>query len=437
MFTPLSPNRLPEIEDIQTNRALPPINLWVVRGGWFMITVLVTFAGLTPVVRYRTVVKAPMTVRPEGELRLVQSSVEGFVVTILVGENQQVDKGQTIATIDSSQFSTRKEQLEESIDETQNQIAKVDAQIALISDQVVAEKERVATTIAIAEAELAGSQRRYSDRQTTAEAEVREAQANVQLTKEELLSYKQLVEQGAVAQLELAHKQAALEAASARLYKLTAALNPTNSDVIVSQIRIAQTRTQGAVAISQLIQTQFQLMQQRSELKGTLNNSNQELEQVIKDLNLTDIRAPISGVIQLLNLRNTEQVIRIGETVAKIFPESAELNIRALVPTGDISKVKVGQTVNMRISTCPFSEFGTLPGIVYNISPDTIAMSDSENINQTDEFFYNVIIQPQRLALGEGDKECHIQSGLEGRADIVTRKESVLNFILRKVSLVL
>ena len=99
----------------------------------------------------------------------------------------------------------------------------------------------------------------------------------------------------------------------------------------------------------------------------------------------------------------------------------------------------MGQTVKLRLSACPFSQFGTLPGVVSTISPDALSPPDSDKDNQNSQHnggtFYAVMIQPQRLTLTAGQKECSVQSGIEGRADIVTCKETVLDFILQKTNL--
>jgi HlyD family type I secretion membrane fusion protein len=434
MFNPPSHNRLPSVKDIKTDRVLPPISPWVIGGGWFIVGTLSITAGMTTVVTYKTVVRVPMTVRPEGELRLVQSPLEGSVVSIDVKDNQLVQKGQTIATLDGSKLRTRQKQIKESIIETQNQIAQIDAQIALLDGQAVTEENRIATTVAMAKAELADSKRNYHDRQVTTSAEVREAQANLQLAKEEFSSYQVLVKQGVVAQLGLTQKQAAAEVASARLDQLKTALNPNNSDVTIAQEKITNAYSQGNIAISQLKQTQFQIIQQRSELRETLNSSTQELQQVIKDLASTEIKAVTAGTIQSLNLRNISQVVQSGETIATIFPDGVESKVQALVPPEEISKIEVGQAVKIRISACPFSQFGTLPGVVRTISPDALSTSSDDNKKQ-DSTFYAVMIQPQRSELEAGEQKCFIQSGMDGRADIITRKETVLDFVLQKTSL--
>ena len=45
-------------------------------------------------------------------------------------------------------------------------------------------------------------------------------------------------------------------------------------------------------------------------------------------------------------------------------------------------------------------------------------------------------IKPETLVLGKGKNLCHIQLGMEGRVDIVSREETVLKFFLRKARLI-
>ena len=45
--------------------------------------------------------------------------------------------------------------------------------------------------------------------------------------------------------------------------------------------------------------------------------------------------------------------------------------------------------------------------------------------------FYEVTIKPDSLSLGKDNHQCTLQLGMEGRADIITREETVLKFLLR------
>ena len=69
------------------------------------------------------------------------------------------------------------------------------------------------------------------------------------------------------------------------------------------------------------------------------------------DLRLVEatLRAPVTGVIQDLALRNPGQVLSAGEVVAHLAPAQAPLLVKALVNQNDISQIKPGQAVTLRI----------------------------------------------------------------------------------------
>jgi HlyD family secretion protein len=46
-----------------------------------------------------------------------------------------------------------------------------------------------------------------------------------------------------------------------------------------------------------------------------------------------------------------------------------------------------------------------------------------------------VTIKPDLLTLGNGVNKCQIRSGMEGKAEIISKQETVLQFVLRKARL--
>lgn len=357
--------------------------------------------------------------------------------------------------------------------------------------------DRTQRTIASAKAELNHTQRDYRDRQITTQTSVQEAEANLNQAKEDLQRqqaqlksaqanlksteaalnaakarrdrYKPIAELGALsedqfqeAQLSVTQQEQALEAqkatveaqkqdierfasavdaAQARLAGALVHLNPSNATVAIALEKIAQERATGEASLSRLNQEHSQLIQRQVELQNQLNRDRNELKQVETELTGTVIRASASGIIQQLNLRNREQVVNSGEAIAQIAPSEAPLVIKALVPSQDIGKVKTGQRVQMRVSACSYPDYGTLPGTVSTISPDAIAphsngvnTSVGSNTN-TASPAYDVTIEPERFQLNSTGQNCPIQSGMEGRADIITTEETVLTFILTKARL--
>jgi multidrug efflux pump subunit AcrA (membrane-fusion protein) len=141
-----------------------------------------------------------------------------------------------------------------------------------------------------------------------------------------------------------------------------------------------------------------------------------------------------------LKLRNPGQVVQPSEAIAQIAPVDAPMQIKAQVPARDIDKVQAGQKVQMQVSACPYPDYGTLNGTVTTVAPD--ALPTVRNIAPTSTAptpqitAYEVTIEPQTLYVGRGDRQCHLKPGMEGRADIISRRETVMQFILRKARLI-
>lgn len=470
------------------NEFLPPISYWTTLGGVAMLGIFGAAVVLAGMINYRIIIKAPATIRPTGELRLVQSPTEGTIKSIAVQVNQVVKSGDIIALIDDQRLQTQKNQLQTNIQQATLQLSQLDAQIRSLETQITAEKSRSDRSVASIQAELNRKQRDLQDKKITSITQVKEAQANLNQAQKELQKtqaqlksaqaslksseaslkaakakqdrYQPLVANGSISQdqfqeVQLAaeqqqqllesqkatveerqqavlQQQQAVEAAKARLQGAYTALNPSNADVTISQQRIAAESATGEISIGKLNQEREQIIQQKVEIQKQQSRDREELQQINRDIANTVIRASASGIIQELNLRNTSQVLRAGDTVAQISPDSSPLIIKALVESQDIRKVEKGQEVQMRVSSCPYTDFGTLKGKVSAVSPDVITSANQEKNSATK---YEVTIQPEKLVLTTGDRTCTIQSGMGGRADIISSQETVLKFLLRKARL--
>jgi multidrug efflux pump subunit AcrA (membrane-fusion protein) len=85
----------------------------------------------------------------------------------------------------------------------------------------------------------------------------------------------------------------------------------------------------------------------------------------------------------------------------------------------------------MRFSAYPYPDYGIMSGAVRAISADVIVPEKS-----SEQPYYDVTIQPERLYLKKGGQTYPLQPGLEISADIVAKEETVLTFFLRKVRLI-
>lgn len=445
---------------IQDNEFLPPLGRWTTWGGLVLVCAVGLGVPLASVTKYKVTVKGQAVVRPAGELRLVQAAMEGQVMRVFVAENQIVKKGDVIATIDNSKLQTKKSQLQSNIGQSRLQLVQINAQINSINNQVLAETERVNRVIAGAEAELSGRSRDYQDKQITTVTDIEEASANVNAADASLKAaqskrnrYESVAKAGALsqdqfeeAQLAVRQHEQALQAAKAKMQNVQTALNPSNAQVAIASQRIAQEKATGKASIATLNKERLALIQQRIEIQKQLESDTRELQQINIDLSQTRITATADGIISKLNLRNSGQTVSAGQEIAQIVPSDAPLEIKAAVALQDKNKLKQGQKVQMRVSACPYPDYGTLKGQVKTISPDAIApqgnaanATDTTSANQkmaAVSAFYEVTIKPESLSLGREKHQCAIQLGMEGTVDIISREETVMQFFLRKARLI-
>ncbi|MEH2361745.1 HlyD family efflux transporter periplasmic adaptor subunit [Nostoc sp.] len=489
-------NFLPPLQD---NEFLPPISRWTTFGGLFIVFVLSLAVPVAAVVKYKVTVIGQAVVRPAGELRIVQAATEGQVMQIYVKENQTLQKGDTIATIDDSRLQTKKNELQTNIQQARLQLIQTVPQMNAIDSQIRAQNDRTNRTIASAKAELKGRDRDHQDKNITSITELQEAEANVKIAQEELYAgqaqlqaalanlyateaalgaatskqnrYDSAAKQGALSrdqleevQLAVKQQQQAVQAqkatykaqektnerlkqavngAIARRSRAQVALNPSNADVAMATEHIAQEKASGEVNKATLERERQTLLKEKIETEKQLERQENELKQAEIDLKQTTISATADGIISKLNLRNPGQTLRVGEEVVQIVPSHAPLVIKAAIASEAKNKVKIGQKVQMRVTACPYPDYGTLKGVVKAIAPDAASSQKNDANTDTDSTpkatavgaFYEVTIEPEKLALGRTIKKCQIQLGMDGRVDIITREETVLQFLLRKARL--
>jgi HlyD family secretion protein len=428
------------LEPIKTNEFLPPVSRWVTAGSWFIVLALGGAIAASFVVNYRTTVKVPAVIRPSGEPRLVQSIATGAVVKINVAENTRVKRGDIIASLNTSSLDAQAVQLLANFDQSQAKLQQFNAQMTTLDQQMAAEAAQSQRTVAASAADFDQVRRTQQNLTITAEADVQEAQAQINLAAQEVEGYRQLVDSGAVSRLQLAEKESALASAQARMLKLQAALNPSAGEVLAAEERIAQAQAGGAATLAGLQQSKQALVQQSLEIQQQMKVTEQELAQVMLGLQNAEVRSPVDGVLYELSLRNIGQVLNPGETIAKIVPDEVPIEIKAKVPAQQISKVEVGMPAQMRVSSCPFSEYGTVSGKVKAVSPDTLTQqptSGGSPLPAAASAFYSVLIQPEVAMLEStaGNPQCTLQPGTEGRITIVSREETVVTFLRRKAGL--
>jgi HlyD family secretion protein len=366
----------------------------------------------------------------------VQSPDEGSIDRIVVAENQFVKQGQAVAYLDNQKLQNNQSRLEGEIQQAKLQLVLADAQVRSLDNQIAAESSAISRSVAVAQAELRASKRSYQERQVSTQADLDEALASYQLAVDERDRFQKLANEGAISQIRVTEKEAAVKIAQAKVNRIKASLNPTDASVVRAEEVVAQERAKGVAALANLRRQREQQLQSRAGILLQIQSNQKSLKQLKSDIAGTIVRAPISGTVLQLNLRNKGQVVQQGQAIAQIAPQNAPVLIKARIGSQDINKVEKGQAVQMRVSACPYPEYGTLKGRVIAVSPDAIPAEtksgEGEASAASSQAAYEVTIKPQTPFVGTKAHSCRLQFGMQGQADIISKEDTVLQFVLKK-----
>jgi HlyD family secretion protein len=423
---------------------LPPVHRWISVGGLMLIGTLVIAFFLSAVTRYSVTVNANASIRPAGGIRLVQSELAGTVKYIAARENQTVRRGDVIAYLDYSQPQTRLTQLQDTIQQGILELAQVDAQIRALDTEILEENSLARQATTVAQAQLKRIQREYEDQKVVAQSDLQEAEAELGLAAEASKRYQRMAQIGAVSLLQFKEKQAAFRTASAKVKRARVTVSPSAASIEIAQEQIAQEQAKGRATLAASRREREGLLQKRLGTYNQLIQNQREAQQTEHELQKSLIRATSDGTILTLGLRNQNQVVNPGEIVAQIAPnDQTAVIVKAWVLPQDIHKVEVGQRVQLRVSACPYPDYGTLKGSVTSISADVITGQNQQSIaststssqsidSQSSSNYFEVNIQPESLSLGGSDRQCYIKPGMMAEASIISREETFLQFLLRK-----
>ncbi|MGC9524948.1 MAG: HlyD family secretion protein [Limnospira sp.] len=133
------PVKLPpvELQPFDSDNFLPPIEAWTRWGANLLLGTFgmaVVAAGLIP---YSPTVKASGVVQPFGNPHFVRAATEGRVKQIRVRENQTLEAGEEIASVNPSGLKAEWERLEEELRQLQEELTLIGGYIETLDHQIL------------------------------------------------------------------------------------------------------------------------------------------------------------------------------------------------------------------------------------------------------------------------------------------------------------
>jgi HlyD family secretion protein len=217
------------------------------------------------------------------------------------------------------------------------------------------------------------------------------------------------------------------------LNRYNSVMNQLRSEIQQAKLRLQEQESsyQSIIQAGKLtvLKNQEQLKDLQTQLGGIKSEISQTKSQ-IRSLQLQVqpriLRSPVDGIIFELPIKKPGAVVQVGEMVAQIAPENANLILKAEIPSQQSGFIKVGMPVKIKFDAYPFQEYGVTQGRVLWISPDAKVSPNSNTRMET----YQLEIALEKPYIKSGDKPIPLIPGQTATAELIVRQRQVMDLIL-------
>jgi HlyD family secretion protein len=144
-------------------------------------------------------------------------------------------------------------------------------------------------------------------------------------------------------------------------------------------------------------------------------------------LDRIEMRAPTSGVIHQLSIHTIGGVIRAGDTIMEVVPDTDDLQVEARLQPNDIDQVSNGQKAFVRFSAFNQRLTPQLAGTVSYVSPDT------SHDQQTNAPYFTV-----RVVLSEDEVRrlgsLQLVPGMPAEVFMQTGSRTMMSYLLKPIT---
>lgn len=167
---------------------------------------------------------------------------------------------------------------------------------------------------------------------------------------------------------------------------------------------------------------QLDLLTQLNNGDDKLREDEDKLTKLQKAKSEHTIRAPTTGTILTANYHTVGSYINPSLSIAEIVPQNNTFIIKTQIPNQDISKIKVGQPVVIKVEAYDYQVYGGLNGKVKAISA-----SSKLNAAKTS------LEYEAQIAIEGYNKNIVLKPGMTVSLDIKTNRKKVIDYILDPV----
>ncbi|WP_265530664.1 HlyD family type I secretion periplasmic adaptor subunit [Sphingomicrobium marinum] len=363
---------------------------------------------------------------PSGRIQLIQASEPAVIEELLVRSGQQVKAGDLLARLDDTQSTSELGQIEAETTALQAREARLRAEGT--GGSLACTGAGCADEAAVSQARRSALSSQVSALNARAEQSRRDA-AEAAATIDSLTSSLRLARTN-VSRLEpLAERQIVPQTD----------LDDARREVIDLEGRIAAAREQRGRALAAVNEAIAQAnearatfrqeaLDERSRVQERININEQSLRGAEGRVARTELRSPVDGVVNNLQLTTIGGFVGAGEKVMEIVPVGDKLLVETRVKPSDVGFIAVGDEALVTVTAYDFSIYGGLKGKVVEISADSLY----DEVER--EAYFNVIVETDRSYLARGNERLQITPGMMTDTQIITGRKSILAYLLKPIT---
>lgn len=386
------------------------------RQRWWRIVGIIALVLLTAALlywRYASQRETTDDAQIDGPIHLVSARVGGTVVKLQVNDNKYVEAGTLLAQIDPKDYQVAVDRAKADLAEAEANLGANNTQIPIVSvatDSLLsgskAGVQEVRASISAAEKQVEAAQARLR----SATAMVQQAKANDDRAAKDLERMQKLIAKDEISQQQYdasiaaaKASQAQVEAAQAQAQEAEEGVRGARSQLDLQRARLVRAEAEARAAGTgpeQLAATRARAASSQAKVE----QMKAVLEQARLNLQYTEVRAPVSGIISQRSVE-VGQIVQAGQPLLSIVPLE-DIWITANYKENQLRNMRPGQTVTISVDA-----YG---GRVYHGHVDSIAAATGARFsllppeNATGNFVKVVQRIPVKIVLEKGQDAEHL-----------------------------
>ncbi|MFC0243781.1 HlyD family type I secretion periplasmic adaptor subunit [Rhodopseudomonas telluris] len=400
------------------------------------LALFVTFLGWAHFAVLDEVKRGNGKVVPSRQTQVVQSLEGGIIAELMVQEGAIVEKDQPLARIEDTNFAAQFGEIRERRGAMAARVTRLEAETA----------GRTSVPFPPELAEIA-PQAVQAERQVF-DAHMRKLAQDIDVVQQQEIQKTKEIDELRASEKRFAETLALLNREVALTRKLYEQKVVPEIEMLRADRQATDMRGQLAVIQATIVKTEAAVQEARSrrlnittafraqaeddlaKSRGDLAVLDENIKSAKDRVRRTELRSPVRGVINKLNVTTIGAVVAPGASVMEIVPLDDSLLVEGRIRPQDIAFIRPDHQAVVKLSAYDSSIYGSLHGRVERISADTIT-DDKGDKNERGETFYRVMVRTEKNHLGTSEQPLPIIPGMVATVEILTGKKSVLDYLVK------